>query len=82
MAAIDRFEEKAMPCKCGKGSFVIYHCEPAHDYVKDHQVWYEGSILCDECSKKYELNTGYNKRSIYLKTKLSSNSECLFDKSF
>lgn len=76
----DRWPEKTIQCKCGKGSFEITHCEPDHNYVRDHQIWYEGSIGCPECSKKYEIVSGCDKRSIHLKSKETNSSECIFTK--
>ena len=76
----DRWPETSMPCKCGNGTFVITHCEPDHNFVKDHQEWYECQIKCSVCICHYEVASGLNKQSLFLKDKRSGQSECLFNK--
>jgi hypothetical protein len=76
----DKWPRKPIPCKCGKGYFEVIHCEPDHDYVRDHQIWFEGNINCPECSEKYEIGSISDKRIIIITNKETKQSERVFEK--
>ena len=51
----ERFEIYKGDCSCGKGNYIVKECSPDHPWAKPHQTWYERTITCPECQKKYSL---------------------------
>ena len=51
----DRSTEFEGPCACGAGTFHIDDCSPDHGWPTSTPQWYEASIRCPRCSKRYEL---------------------------
>ena|SRR3990172_2621386 len=43
------------PCNCGKGSLRVDHCSPDHGWPTSTPFWYETSINCRDCEKRFEL---------------------------
>lgn len=52
----DRHDEFSGPCACGKGEFVVEHCEKDHGWPTATPVWHTARIDCPECAKAYELD--------------------------
>ncbi|MGU7773750.1 hypothetical protein ACV229_26650 [Burkholderia sp. MR1-5-21] len=51
----ERSTEFEGPCLCGGGTFHIDDCSPDHGWPTATPQWYESSIRCPRCAKKYEL---------------------------
>lgn len=43
------------PCECKAGRYSIDRCETDHGWPTATPVWYEGSVQCSTCAKKFEL---------------------------
>lgn len=52
----DRFVAHEEVCRCGNGTFRVYHCSPDHGWSTSARVWYEATIRCKRCAKKYKIN--------------------------
>ena len=50
----DRSDVYRGPCPCGKGEVNITFCTPDHPWLTQSK-WFETSISCEACSKKYSL---------------------------
>ena len=55
MSTTDKVDVYDKPCPCGAGRIVITECSPDHPYARASQTWYEASLLCNHCSKKYKI---------------------------
>lgn len=56
MGSPDRIETSRMECRCGKGEFVFYQCEPDGWSFRNRpeDIWYEMHIFCDECVNLFQ----------------------------
>ncbi|HEC92374.1 MAG TPA: hypothetical protein ENI51_05180 [Candidatus Atribacteria bacterium] len=50
----DRLEIYQGQCPCGKGKVKITFCTPDHPWPTQSK-WFETSILCKDCSRRYSL---------------------------
>lgn len=51
----DRYDEFSCPCTCGKGAFVVEHCEKDHPWRTATPVWHTARIDCPDCRTVYEI---------------------------